>query len=249
MNVTAGIGILAQASPLIQESFPGAVTPAAAAGFVGLLSLFNLAGRFFWSSLSDTIGRKNTDMIYLGLGMGLYALVPSLARAGNLVLFVATFCIILSMYGGGFATIPAYLRDLFGSLQIGAIHGRLLTAWSVAGIAGPTIVTYIRDYQIGRGVPKADAYSAAIYIMVGVLALGFLCNLAVRPVNPRYHVPSIDVALAGPAAASLETIEATGPADAPDTSPVRIAAAWITVAIPLLWGVYQTLIKSLALFA
>lgn len=248
MNVTAGIGILAQASPLIQESFPDRVTPAAAAGFVGLLSLFNLSGRFFWSSLSDPIGRKNTYAIYLGIGLLLYALVPSLARAGNLVLFVTTCCVILSMYGGGFATIPAYLRDLFGSLQVGAIHGRLLTAWSVAGIAGPSIVTYIRDYQLGRGVAKEDAYSVAIYIMVGVLAVGFLCNLAVRPVNPRYHVPSIEVTL--PTVASLDkAIEATDSADLPGTSRVRIAAAWITVAIPLLWGVYQTVIKSLALFA
>ncbi len=249
MNVTAGIGILAQASPLIQESFPDRVTPAAAAGFVGLLSLFNLSGRFFWSSLSDSIGRKNTYAIYLGIGLLLYALVPSLARAGSLVPFVGTFCVILSMYGGGFATIPAYLRDKFGSLQVGAIHGRLLTAWSVAGVAGPTIVTYIRDYQIGRGVAKADAYSVAIYIMVGVLAAGFLCNLAVHPVNPRYHVPSIDVTLEGPAAASSDkTIDVTDTTDAPGTSRARIAVAWITAAIPLLWGVYQTLIKSLALF-
>jgi hypothetical protein len=248
MNVTAGIGILAQASPLIQESFPGRVTPATAAGFVGLLSLFNLVGRFFWSSLSDQIGRTPTYAIYLGAGMLLYALVPSLGRAGNLVLFVGTFCVILSMYGGGFATIPAYLRDMFGSIQIGAIHGRLLTAWSVAGIAGPTIVTYIRDYQLGHGVAKADAYSAAIYIMVGVLAVGFFCNLAVRPVNPRYHVPSVEVALAGAAVGSLVTIEPAPSGDRHRTSRVRIAAAWVTVAVPLLWGVYQTVIKSLALF-
>jgi MFS family permease len=187
LNVTAGIGILAQASPLIQESFPGRVTAAAAAGFVGLLSLFNLVGRFFWSSLSDKIGRKPTYMIYLGLGALLYAVVPSLGRAGNLVLFVATFCVILSMYGGGFSTIPAYLRDVFGTMQVGAIHGRLLTAWSVAGVAGPSIVTYIRDYQIGHGVPKADAYSKAIYIMVGILIVGFICNLLMRPVNERHH--------------------------------------------------------------
>src|SRR4029453_6409373 len=198
MNVTAGIGILAQASPLIQESFPGAVSPAAAAGFVGLLSLFNLAWRFVWSSLSDAIGRKNTYMIYLGLGMGLYALVPSLARAGNLVLFVATFCVILSMYGGGFATIPAYLRDIFGTLQVGAIHGRLLTAWSVAGVAGPSIVTYIREAQINRGVAKAGAYSIDIYIMVGVLAIAFVCTLLARPGHERHHhKPAAPAAVAG----------------------------------------------------
>jgi len=256
-NVTAGIGILAQASPLIQESFPGRVTPAAAAGFVGLLSLFNLSGRFFWSSLSDAIGRKTTYAIYLGIGLLLYACVPSLGRAGNLVLFVGTFSVILSMYGGGFATIPAYLRDMFGSLQVGAIHGRLLTAWSVAGIAGPTTVTYIRDYQIAHGVTKADAYSVAIYIMVAVLAVGFLCNLAVRPVDARYYVPSPSpsamVAALAPVAASTEQsagiIEPRGGLDGPGASRARIALAWLLVSIPLLWGVYQTVIKSLALFA
>ena len=186
LNVTAGIGIFAQASPLIQESFPGRVT--AAAGFVGLLSLFNLVGRFFWSSLSDKIGRKYTYMIYLGLGCLLYALIPSLGTAGNLVLFVAVFCVIMSMYGGGFATIPAYLRDMFGTMQVGAIHGRLLTAWSVAAIAGPSIVTYLREYQINtlKVAPK-DAYSTAIYIMAGILIIGFISNLLVRPVDSRFH--------------------------------------------------------------
>jgi len=187
LNVTAGIGILAQASPLIQESFPGRVTAAAAAGFVGLLSLFNLVGRFFWSSMSDLTGRKIIYMIYLGLGCLLYALIPSLGTAQNLVLFVAVFCVILSMYGAGFATIPAYLRDMFGTMQVGAIHGRLLTAWSAAAIAGPSIVTYLRDYQINNGVAKADAYSTAIYIMAGLLAVGFVCNLLVRPVDASHH--------------------------------------------------------------
>ncbi len=198
LNVTAGIGVLAQASPLIQEMFllkgVSAPTPeqvksaaAAAAGFVGLLSLFNLVGRFFWSSLSDKIGRKYTYMIYLGLGALLYALIPSLGRAGNLTLFVATFCVILSMYGGGFATIPAYLRDMFGTMQVGAIHGRLLTAWSAAGIVGPSLVTYIRDYQINHGVAKADAYSVTMYIMAGLLVVGFICNFLVREVSERYY--------------------------------------------------------------
>ncbi len=187
LNVTAGIGILAQASPLIQESFPGRVTAAAAAGFVGLLSLFNLVGRFFWSSTSDITGRKVIYMIYLGLGCLLYALVPSLGTAQNLVLFVLAFGIILSMYGAGFATIPAYLRDMFGTMQVGAIHGRLLTAWSAAAIAGPSIVTYLRDYQINNGVAKADAYSTAIYIMAGLLAVGFVCNLLIRPVDAKHY--------------------------------------------------------------
>ena len=188
LNVTAGIGILAQASPLIQESFPGRVTAAAAAGFVGLLSVFNLVGRFFWSSISDYTGRKIIYMIYLGLGCILYATIPSLATAGNLVLFVLVFGVILSMYGAGFATIPAYLRDMFGTMQVGAIHGRLLTAWSAAAIAGPSIVTYLRDYQIkSLGTAPKDAYSTAIYIMAGLLAVGFVSNLMVRPVDPKHY--------------------------------------------------------------
>ena len=252
MNVTAGIGILAQASPLIQESFPGRVTPAAAAGFVGLLSLFNLAGRFFWSSLSDKIGRKNTYMIYLGLGMVLYYLVPSFARAGNLVLFVATFCVILSMYGGGFSTIPAYLRDMFGTLQVGAIHGRLLTAWSTAAVAGPTIVTYIREYQLAHGVAKADAYSVAIYIMVAVLSVGFLCNLLTRPVDEKHHHDPAKASSGGlvTAAAAHGSAPVGHPAVAVHgTSSARLATAWVFVGIPLVWGVSQTLSKAFALFS
>jgi MFS family permease len=187
MNVTAGIGVLGQASPMIQEIFAGRVTPPTAAGFVGLLSLFNMAGRFFWASTSDTIGRRNTYMIFFLLGIALYAAVPTLGHLGSISLFVAAFCIILSMYGGGFATIPAYLRDMFGTYQVGAIHGRLLTAWSVAGVLGPVLVNYIRQYQIDNGVPKAQAYSVTMYIMCGLLLIGFLCNFAMRAVDEKFH--------------------------------------------------------------
>jgi MFS family permease len=187
MNVTAGIGVISQASPMIQEIFNGRVTPAAAAGFVGLISLFNMVGRFFWASTSDYIGRRNTYMIFFLLGIVLYSSVPTLGHLGSIPLFVAAFCIILSMYGGGFATIPAYLRDMFGTYQVGAIHGRLLTAWSVAGVLGPVLVNYIRQYQIDSGIPKAQAYSVTMYIMCGLLLIGFLCNFAMRPVNEKYH--------------------------------------------------------------
>jgi MFS family permease len=187
MNVTAGIGVIGQASPMIQEIFSGKVTPAAAAGFVGLLSLFNMAGRFIWASTSDYIGRRNTYMVFFLLGMVLYAMVPTLGHLGERGLFVVAFCIILSMYGGGFATIPAYLRDMFGTYQVGAIHGRLLTAWSVAGVLGPVLVNYIRQYQIDSGVPKAQAYSVTMYIMCGLLLIGFLCNFAMRSVNEKYY--------------------------------------------------------------
>jgi MFS family permease len=188
MNVTAGIGVLGQASPMIQEMFPGRVTPIAAASFVGLISLFNMIGRFFWASTSDYIGRRNTYMVFFLLGMALYAAVPTIGNMGSTALFVAAFCVILSMYGGGFATIPAYLRDVFGTYQVGAIHGRLLTAWSAAGVLGPVLVNYIRAYQIDNGVPKAQAYSVTMYIMCGLLLIGFLCNLAMRPVKSNYHL-------------------------------------------------------------
>jgi len=187
MNVTAGIGVIGQASPMIQEIFTGRVSPAVAASFVGLISLFNMVGRFFWASTSDYIGRRNTYMIFFLLGIALYSSVPTLGHMGSIPLFVAAFCIILSMYGGGFATIPAYLRDMFGTYQVGAIHGRLLTAWSVAGVLGPVLVNYIRQYQIDNGVPKAQAYSVTMYIMCGLLLIGFLCNFAMRAVNEKYY--------------------------------------------------------------
>jgi MFS family permease len=185
MNVTAGIGVLGQASPMIQEMFPGSISVSAAAGFVGLLSLANMAGRFFWSSLSDYIGRKGVYATFFALGAALYAVVPSTGRAGKVGLFVAGYVIILSMYGGGFATIPAYLRDLFGTVQVGAIHGRLLTAWSTAGVLGPVLVNYIREYEIAHGVAKADAYTVTMHIMAGLLVIGFICNLLVRPLDAR----------------------------------------------------------------
>ena len=186
MNVSAGIGVIGQASPMIQEIFTGRVTPAAAASFVGLISLFNMIGRFFWASTSDYIGRRNTYMIFFALGIVLYASVPTLGHIGSIPLFVAAFCIILSMYGGGFATIPAYLRDMFGAYHVGAVHGRLLTAWSVAGVLGPVLVNYIRQYQIDSGVPKAQAYSVTMYIMCGLLLLGFVCNFAMRAVDEKH---------------------------------------------------------------
>jgi MFS family permease len=187
MNVTAGIGVLGQASPMIQEIFAGKVNAAAAAGFVGLLSVFNMAGRFFWASTSDYIGRRNTYIIFFLLGIVLYASIPSIGHTGSTALFVTASCIILSMYGGGFATIPAYLRDVFGTYQVGAIHGRLLTAWSVAGVLGTQLVNNMRQYQIDHGVPKAQAYSTTMYVMCGLLLIGFICNFAMRPVDPKYH--------------------------------------------------------------
>ena len=189
-NVTAGIGILEQASPMIQDYFrtgaTSSVSAAAAGGFVGMLSLANMAGRFVWSSTSDVVGRRPIYVLYLGAGMILYA---ALAFAGHTstALFVVFAMLILSFYGGGFATAPAYLRDLFGTYQVGAIHGRLLTAWSAAGVAGPLIVNGVLDAQGTPGRLTAGAYRPALLIMVGVLAVGLVANLLQRPVAERHH--------------------------------------------------------------
>jgi len=192
LNVTAGIGVLGQASAMTQEMFPGKVTAVAAAGFVGLLSLFNMGGRFFWASISDLIGRKNTYFCFFVIGTVLYILVPQTGLMGSVALFVLCFCIIISMYGGGFSTVPAYLKDMFGTRYVGAIHGMLLTAWSAAGILGPVLVNYIRQYQIDHGVPKAQAYNTTMYIMAGLLVIGFICNAQVRAVHERHHLKADD---------------------------------------------------------
>lgn len=196
LNVTAGIGVLGQASVMIQEMFSVdsvgdqlAVDAAAAGGFVGLLSIFNMLGRFFWSSLSDRIGRKNTYFVFFILGALLYVLVPFTGGMGSIVLFVASFGIIISMYGGGFATIPAYLKDMFGTKQVGAIHGRLLLAWSMAAILGPVLVNYIRAYQIeSMNIAPAQAYSTTMHIMAGLLLVGLLCNFLIKPVDPKHFM-------------------------------------------------------------
>ncbi|MEY2413814.1 MAG: hypothetical protein QOD84_2420 [Acidobacteriaceae bacterium] len=187
-NVTAGIGILEQASPMIQELFKGTIGPVAAGGFVGLLSLFNMAGRFFWASTSDFIGRKMTYFIFFTLGAVLYFVLPITGadHLNSVILFVSISVVLLSMYGGGFATIPAYLRDLFGTHHVSAIHGRLLTAWSVAGVLGPVLVNYMREYQIQHGADKASAYQTVLHVMAGLLVIGFVANFAVRPVDQKY---------------------------------------------------------------
>jgi MFS family permease len=190
-NVTAGIGILERASPIFQDYFPDAGTQvaAAAAGFVAILSLSNMVGRIVWSSTSDIIGRKNIYRVYLGVGALLYLLITLLGNA-NQTLFLIASMLILSFYGAGFATVPAYLRDLFGTYQVGAIHGRLLTAWSTAGVLGPVIVNAIADAQIAAGVQGPGRYSLAFSIMIGLLVIGFICNELIRPVHERYHEPA-----------------------------------------------------------
>jgi MFS family permease len=197
LNTTAGIGVLGQASAMSQEMFPGHITAIAAAGLVGLMSLFNMGGRFSWASVSDFIGRKNTYFVFMVLGFVLYITVPFAGATGNVYLFVFCFLIIVSMYGGGFSTVPAYLKDMFGVRYVGAIHGILLTAWSAAGIVGPVIVNYLREYNITHGVPKAQAYNNTMYIMAGLLVIGFIANFFVRAVNSRYHMQADHPANAG----------------------------------------------------
>jgi MFS family permease len=205
LNVTAGIGVLGQASAMSQEMFPGHITPIAAAGLVGLMSLFNMGGRFVWASTSDYIGRRNTYFVFMVLGFCLYCTVPFAGATGNVALFVCCFLIIISMYGGGFSTVPAYLKDMFGVRYVGAIHGLLLTAWSAAGVFGPVILNYVREYNINHGIPKAQAYNNTMYIFSGLLVIGFICNFFVKAVAERYHMKANDPrahdALGQPAAA------------------------------------------------
>jgi MFS family permease len=235
---------------MIQEVFRGKVSPSAAAGFVGLLSLFNIGGRIAWASLSDLLGRRRTYVAFFTLGALLYACVPLAGRSGHVGLFVACVCLILTMYGGGFATIPAYLADIFGTQFVGAIHGRLLTAWSVAGVLGPVLVNYIRQFQIDRGVEKAAAYDLTMYVMAGVLIVGFLCNLAISRVPERLYMTPQELETEQ-RLPRQEASSAGAPAGGPTAAegrPAIVAAAWIMVGAPLLWGITSTLGKALLLF-
>jgi len=263
LNVSAGIGVLAVASPMLQVMFGGtlihqpglrfaALNPdqsrqvaTIAAGFVGLLSLFNIGGRFFWASISDKIGRKATYATFFVLGLALYAGSPWAAQIGSVTLFVLFMCVILSMYGGGFSTVPAYLADMFGTQYVGAIHGRLLTAWSTAGVIGPLAITQIPEMQIRSGVPREAAYSQTLYILAGFLALGFVCNLLIRPVADRWFMreSAPDVAVSAIQAPAISSSIGPGGFSA------AALVAWAAVGIPLLWGIWITLSKALVIFS
>ena len=267
MNVSAGIGVIGMASPMLQEVFGGDLIGVAkrfseldkgqltaiagiAAGFAALLSLFNIVGRFVWASLSDKLGRKLTYTIFFVLGGLLYASIPGSAAAGNKLLFVAAFCIILSMYGGGFATVPAYLADLFGTQMVGAIHGRLLTAWATAGIVGPVVVNYMREYQLGLGIPRNQVYNQTMYILVGMLVIGLICNLMVRPVAAKWFMTDAELAeerrIAHERASASEVTAAANGGSA--TPAIAVWLAWAAVGIPLAWGVYKTLVSAAKFF-
>jgi len=209
-----------------------------------------ILGRIFWASLSDYIGRKLTYSVFFGLGIALYAAAPFAGTVGNIALFVAIFCIILTMYGGGFATIPAYLADLFGTRFVGAIHGRLLTAWSAAGILGPTVIASIREAQIGRGVPAEQAYNSTMYVLAGLLLVGLLCNLLIRPVAEKHYMKDTDTDK--PESSSVGQNPAAGVAvtgwrPAPGSWPL-VGFFWLLAGLPLLWGVWQSLKSAVVLF-
>ena len=215
-----------------------------------MLSLFNIGGRFFWASLSDKLGRRLTYVAFFVLGGVLYFSIPSSAGAGSKLLFVGAFCVILSMYGGGFATIPAYLADLFGTQFVGAIHGRLLTAWATAGILGPVVVNYMREYQLGLGIPREQVYNQTMYILVGMLVIGLIANLMVRPLADKWFMSDAELAeekrLAHEKASASEVGAGSGRSDT--VSPLVVALAWAAVGIPLAWGVYRTLISAAKFF-
>jgi MFS family permease len=276
LNVSAGIGVVGMASPMLQEVFGGrllggteafaalatdqrAQVATIAAAFAGLLSLFNILGRIVWASFSDVIGRKATYAVFFLLGIALYAAAPTVGNAGQVALFVGIFCIILTMYGGGFATIPAYLADLFGTQHVGAIHGRLLTAWSVAGVLGPVVVNYIREHQLARGLPPNQAYNVTLYILASFLLLGLICNLLVRPVADRHFMSDEELArervkahesmVANAATGAGGSVSLSGDGALQKASSIGVVLAWLAVGLPLLWGVWMTLTKALPLFA
>ncbi len=267
LNVSAGIGVIGMASPMLQEIFGGALigqpdvkfgalspeqrtmVAAIAAGFTGLLSLFNIGGRFFWASMSDFMGRKTTYYTFFALGIVLYASTPWLAHIGSKAMFVLAFGIILSMYGGGFATVPAYLADIFGTQFVGAIHGRLLTAWSTAGIIGPVVVNYIREAQIAAGIPRESLYDTTMYILAGMLVLGFICNMMVKPLARHWFMKDEEVAALQARSAQAAALTTPGSMGIGQWQlNATSILAWAVVGIPIAWGVWITLSSAFVLF-
>jgi MFS family permease len=265
MNVSAGIGIIGAASPMLQETFGGRLfgdssvgfgafnadqikrAAATGAAFVGLFSLFNIVGRFFWASLSDALGRKTTYFAFFVLGFAAYAAAPMLAGLGALAVFAAAFCLIASMYGGGFATVPAYLADIFGTAFVGAIHGRLLTAWSTAGIIGPVVVNYLHDTRKAEGVPPNLIYEQIFYVLAGMLVIGFLANLLVRPAAERRYMSEEQVEALYGTEPEPQALATQGIGRGALIKP-GVLLAWAIVCVPLAWGIWITLEKSIILF-
>jgi MFS family permease len=258
LNVSAGIGIIGAASPMLQETFGGhlfgdpsvgfaqfnddqkAQAALVGAAFVGLFSLFNIAGRFFWASLSDKIGRKLTYFLFFTLGFLCYAAAPTLATLGLLALFAAAFCLIASMYGGGFATIPAYLADVFGTQFVGAIHGRLLTAWSTAGIVGPVIVNYMHDSRKAEGVAPDQIYHPIFYVLAGLLVAGFIANLLIKPLDKKWFMSKEEVEALQTKSAVVRTGAATRARGADETrTGIRLLqpVGVLLIAVAVVWWI------------
>jgi MFS family permease len=266
LNVSAGIGVLGMASPMLQEIFGGALigspqvgftelsssqraaVATMAAGFAGMLSLFNIGGRFLWASLSDRLGRKATYNVFFLLGIALYASTPRVAHSGYRVLFIADLCLIVSMYGGGFSTIPAYLADIFGTQFVGPIHGRLLTAWSTAGIVGPVVVNYVREAQIAAGVPRGQVYDFTMYILAGMLVLGLIANLLVRPVAEKWYMKEEDV-VALQARSAILYGDGKSYGIGRGRMSHKVVLAWLAVGIPIVWGVWNTVASTRTMFS
>ena len=267
LNVSAGIGVIGMASPMLQEVFAGRLLgiekefdnlskeelgkiAAYAAGFTGLLSLFNIGGRFFWASLSDIIGRKTTYHIFFILGFVLYALVPYAGKIGSIAAFALIFCVILTMYGGAFATIPAYLADMFGTKMVGAIHGRLLTAWSAAGILGPVLVNYINESQIQSGIPKSHAYDTTMYILASLLLGGMVCNFLLKPVSEKWFLNESPTMQSGTIATPKPSTISAIPNETTNNKNewFLLGSFWLLVGIPILWGLWKTLNQSMFIF-
>ena len=271
MNVSAGIGIIGAAAPMLQETFGGALinhvgvgfadikkdeamTAAAAAvgaGFVGLISLFNIFGRFAWATSSDKLGRKRTYFIFFVLGAIMYCTASYVAGFKSLALFVACFAVIASMYGGGFATIPAYLADMFGTQFVGAIHGRLLTAWSTAGILGPVVVNYLHDTRLEKGVPFDQVYAPIFLVLAGLMVVGFVANLLVKPVADKYFMTDAELAEVRKVGHEKSLENATTVTASGDSTqhPVLVKLAWLAVLIPISYGIWMTVQKAWVLFS
>lgn len=253
LNVSAGIGVLSVAKPMFQEiaasNFDPAIIGAIAAGFVALLSLSNIIGRIFWASSSDFLGRKLTYAIFFSLGTALYFAAPWAGLNHYIATFVLITLIILTMYGGGFATIPAYLADIFGTQHVGAIHGRLLTAWSTAGIIGPMLISYLREYQLAQGIVPAQAYNFSFKILALLLVVGFILNLLVKPVNKKYFMSEDELKIerATTANAKEELVTASTHTNTTVQS-VMLPIAWLVVGLPITWGIINALQKGIIIF-
>jgi len=182
INISCGIGIIYTASPLAQESI--GLTPAQAAGVVGLMSIFNGLGRLGWASFSDYLGRANTYTLFFAVQILAFWFLPSIT---SVIMFQVVLYMILTFYGGGFATLPAYIGDLFGTKELGAIHGYLLSSWALAGVFGPQIVA--RLYE------ATGSYETVLHIFSGafVVALTVSILMTIHVIKARSRMTTVTI--------------------------------------------------------